>query len=243
MMMRMSEASSIPSPPSSRVVRVSTLHGLDAAVWCALIGWTVFVLCARYLSFHIGEPHQQDALWGFSSVGLVYGVVFGVLIPALVVLTAGTWIADERGIEFIPYTPRLRKWQFLLWSEVARIRWTIAGATLDGDGITLKIPWNELRRSDRELLKSRVRFSLSERFDLTIYRRPRPSFRTVVRIAALPVLYLLLVYGVAIVDVTSPAFPILIVIGIMVFGVMTIRFILFAMRDQHDPARWRMPRA
>ena len=166
----MSDANSIP-----RVVRVSNLHGVRQVAWISAVALPILAACATYLMLHRGEAHQGDTWWAVSVGGAFNAAVWGLFIPALVLLMAGTWTADERGIEFMPYLPRLQRWTFMTWDEVRRVRWVRWGCVLvGGPRETISIPYGDLRPADRQALRARLEASLSRDFDLTLPPVPSP---------------------------------------------------------------------
>jgi hypothetical protein len=235
---RVSEATPIP-----RVVRISNLHNVRQAAWLAAVGAPMAAACAIYLLLHRTPLDRHQMSWGVSIVGFAFGSVFGIMTPVLVALMAGTFTADERGIEFMPYTPRLRRWRFLEWAEVKRVRWNGAVATLVADDASLRILWNDLRPADREALKAHVESHLREHFGLTISTPPRPAWRRFALMSVLPVSSLLLCFAFVI---RYPSYipALLILAGAwFVFGyTAAVLQIVKHRRDPHNPSHWRLRR-
>lgn len=235
------EVPASPNPP--RIVRVSNLHSVRQVKWLAIRSLPVMAACASYLLLHRGRPHEDDPLWSISLGGLMLIGIFGLFIPSLQLLVAGTWIADKRGIEFVPYLPRVRRWRFLLWSEVERVRCMPIVARLQGGDSEVWIQWKELRPADADALKARVVASLGTSFDLSLPPPPareRPSFRRIFVLSALPAGSALIAYAVA---MRHPEYAPLVIVAIMawipVLYAVVIVVAVRRKRDPHAPARWR----
>src|SRR5688572_19611620 len=188
-----SNAASIP-----RVVRASNLGDIKFVGWLAGLGCPAMLASIVYLAAHPGMKPE-----GFVGIIVMLGVsivpVFCVFIPILTLFLTGTWIADDRGIEFIPYAPRLRKWKFLTWSEIERVKWARNSAVLDAaDGERMTLIWSHLPKPDQRPLRAKVEASLGHDFDLASplpARRARPAragwrseLRGIARLAGLTVL-------------------------------------------------------
>ena len=232
-----------PTTAIPRVVRVSNLHNVKQVKWFFLAALPVLAICASYLVAHTGDPNRSRLWWGVSVIALLYALSFGIMIPGLVTLMSGTFTADERGIEFMPYTPRLRRWRYIEWAEVNRIQWLGMAVRLVADDASLQITWRDLRPGDRELLKGRVEAALSNDFDLAISTAPRPAWRRLALAAGLPVISIGLCSAFSVRHPHFIAAP-LILMGawIALLFALAVRQIVKQNRNPHSPHYWRVRR-
>ncbi len=134
----------------------------------------LFVVAGSYVATN--DPplrDNDDLLYGFCKVALMFFLPLAVMLSVGTVLLTGTWVAGATGIEFVPFS-RLRKRRLLQWSRVERVRWTYLNATLKGDGTTITIPLANFSTRDRELLEAAMKGALAPNFDLSL-RPPRPA--------------------------------------------------------------------
>jgi len=227
-----------------RVVRVSTLHNVGQAKWLALLFAPVMPVSGYYLLAHVRDPLRDRLWWGVSVIALLYTLVFGVMIPGLVALVSGTFTADDRGIEFMPYTPRLRLWQFIAWAEMKRVQWVGMIATLVSDDASLRINWRDLHPGDRKALKAHVEAALAKDFDLTIATSPPISWRRLAVAAVVPVTSSVLCFAFAMRHPRYVSAP-LILMGawIVVAYAVAIKEIFKQKRNPQSPHSWRVRRA
>jgi len=232
---------------TSRVVRVSNLHTVQPVKWLAAACAPLMLACAVYLLLPHARPHQDDRMWGMSAGGLALLATFGVFIPSLQLLLAGTWIADERGIEFVPYLPRVRRWQFVAWSEIQRVRWVPILARLQAADAEVMVHWRELSPADRDALKARICTSLGENFDLSLPPRPAarpsqelPALRRLIALSTVPIGSVLLGYAIALHHPEHMRLMVVLMCAwIPVLYVVAIVIAVRQQRSRQSPARWR----
>jgi len=153
--------------PPPRVVRASNLHDVRQAAWFAGAGALVMLASVAYLWSHHRGVEAGQPLAIAAALGATWSPVFCVLIPLLTLCFSGTWIADDRGIEFIPYAARLRRWTFLTWDEVQRVKWMRGGAVLEGaDGERITLAWTHLPEAEAQPLRLKVESAIRDHFDL-----------------------------------------------------------------------------
>ena len=210
-----------------RVVRVSNVQRVRRVAWQAAILMLLFA--AGQAWWFRDVPQALFAVASAISVG-----------PAILVLYGGTWTADERGIEFMPCTPRLRRWQFIEWPEVERVQWHGIMATLVSRDGAIRIFWKELQPADHDALWARLEASLGEDFDVKISPQPWPSWRRIAAVCALPVCSMLLCA--ALLPRGQVYMPILTLVwGVWVWAGFAAAIIVYLRmrRDPTSPLRWR----
>jgi hypothetical protein len=235
------------TPP--RALRVSNVHELKLLGWMFALGLLVWPACAWKVAPLLGRAAPSDVLGWAAAVGFMYIPVFCVLAPVLSLFTLGTWIVDERGIEFVPPFPRLRRRRYVRWDRLERVRWTYKGAELDaGANGRMQIGWNQLRRRDGELLRERVEAALSPRFDLSLGSPERTdvspdSLRRLATLAVGPVGFVVFCYTMAMRSPTNMRLWVGLMVGplMIAYFAAVIGSIVRVQRAPQSPLRWRLP--
>lgn len=229
-----------------RVVRVSNVRDLKQSLWIALPLIPLWAFCAYHEVPRLGKVHAEDWFTFATAIGFVVLPVFCFLIPALQLFVTGTWIADDRGIEFMPYAPRVRRWRFMWWDEIERVKWVSAMATLEGGGDRIALVWKHLGDpADQAALKRRTEMSLRDHFDLSILpvRHLEISWRRILFGVALPTTTVLALYALAMGTGETRYMVACVALacawGAAIYALMLI-FLFRQGRNPQSPTRWRL---